>query len=504
MIAGERRRFGRIISNFWLIKVLAKRPRGRAPHNSRKSSSKMNKNTDLGSPNDDLGPSAYNPSPPFKLGAGPGSGYGFRKDPIKKFGQTSESKKEPKPEFHSGQDFVAPAGTMIPNAASGVVVYSGFNKSLGNVVIVRNDRGDYSLYGHMQDGDRAPLGQRLGEGDTIGRVGGTGERSTGVHLHYSVLRPQFGEIIDSVPRTGGPIGIHLDGITTYDPIHPPPSYLDQTKRATEILSGLDGKSPLNGGSPPDRPGSPFFNPFNQATPAPAIAARTTAAPNPFADRFGKWGSVPSSNAPAASDEPTDFVDRFGNWDLRAPGALGNVGAPAPRVPDQGKRSEISNGGASDVAQATPSAWPFLAADVDGLGGVLKYFNALPAGTAADLSPADQNAPDFSPPPITNGDTASGPRLVGRVVNLSAPPTGAPPLSSDWPDAVNGTGSPPPTAIVPTSSVATAPAASSPRLGIFSGKPMPNWSVPPPIFQPKDQSSSDDNELYRRWMRWLDA
>lgn len=86
----------------------------------------------------------YNPGSRFKLS----SSYGERVDPF-----TGERRK-----FHSGQDFAAEAGTPIPAAASGTVVYSGFNKNLGNVVIVRNAAGDYSLYGHMLDGNRAKLG----------------------------------------------------------------------------------------------------------------------------------------------------------------------------------------------------------------------------------------------------------------------------------------------------------------------------------------------------------
>ena len=90
---------------------------------------------------------AYNPGSQFKLR----SPYGERIDPL-----TGEPGK-----FHSGQDFAARPGTPIPAATFGTVVYSGYNKNLGNVVIVENDTGDYSLYGHMQNGSRAGLGQRI-------------------------------------------------------------------------------------------------------------------------------------------------------------------------------------------------------------------------------------------------------------------------------------------------------------------------------------------------------
>src|SRR5260221_7107700 len=94
----------------------------------------------------------YNPGSQFKLK----SPYGERTDPFNGNGT----------EFHAGQDFRAPPGTPITAATSGVVVYSGYNKGYGNVVIVKNDTGEYSLYGHMQDADHVALGQRIWLGDT--------------------------------------------------------------------------------------------------------------------------------------------------------------------------------------------------------------------------------------------------------------------------------------------------------------------------------------------------
>jgi hypothetical protein len=34
--------------------------------------------------------------------------------------------------------------------------------------------------------------------------------------------------------------------------------------------------------------------------------------------------------------------------------------------------------------------------------------------------------------------------------------------------------------------------------------MPDYRVPPPIFQTKNPSSPEDDELFRRWMRMIDA
>ncbi|MES2192938.1 MAG: M23 family metallopeptidase [Pseudomonadota bacterium] len=143
---------------------------------------------------------AYNPGSGFTKS----SNYGRRIDPITGIPGT----------FHSGQDFRAKAGTPIPAAASGVVVYSGFNEGLGNVVIVKNDTGKYSLYGHMLNGDRVELGRRIWQGDTIGLVGSTGKRTTGNHLHYSVITSKAGE---SITGKDGGIGPKLIEENTIDP-----------------------------------------------------------------------------------------------------------------------------------------------------------------------------------------------------------------------------------------------------------------------------------------------
>src|SRR6185295_11329199 len=147
------------------------------------------------------------------------------------------------PKFHPGVDFRASEGTPIPSAAAGVVVYSGKNESYGNVAIVKNDTGDYSLYAHMRGDNQVRPGQRVLQGDTIGLVGNTGA-SKGAHLHYSIITKEAGKIYDPWhPREGGSIGLHPDQNNTYDPatyndyVPPPPAYLDQSRRAAEIMSG---------------------------------------------------------------------------------------------------------------------------------------------------------------------------------------------------------------------------------------------------------------------------
>lgn len=166
----------------------------------------------------------YNPGPPFERN----SAYGIRIDPI-----------SGKPNHHAGEDFRAPAGTPIPAATSGQVVYSGFNEGFGNVVIVKNSAGGYNLYGHMLDGVRAKIGQLIWPGDAVGFVGSTG-KSTGNHLHYSVIKDDAGK---GIKRTGegGSIGISVRDATTLNPADydPSPRYLDETRHAAQIMSGAE-------------------------------------------------------------------------------------------------------------------------------------------------------------------------------------------------------------------------------------------------------------------------
>jgi hypothetical protein len=263
---------------------------------------------------------AYNPGSQFRLS----SPYGPRIHP-----QTGEE------EFHAGQDFKAPAGTPIPAATSGEVVYSGLNEGFGNVVIVKNYTGGYSLYAHMQDGDRAQLGQRIWPGDILGRVGSTGN-STGPHLHYSVIGKAAGEIIEKSdsPRDGGSIGIKLNQKNTIDPAgyDPTPRYLDETRRAEQIMFGPDA-SPTSGDIPSDRPDS-------------------------FGDRFGKWSSSPAGNAPlAASDRSDSFNNRFGNWGSATAGDFGNPRSPVLRALQNYGRAQAPGGPASTSAQGASPATP---------------------------------------------------------------------------------------------------------------------------------------------------
>ncbi len=93
-------------------------------------------------------------------------------------------------EFHEGLDIACSAGTQILAAKSGIVTKSAWYGGYGNCVIIYHGqdsqgRAVTTLYGHAS-ALKCEEGQQVSQGDCIALVGTTG-RSTGNHLHFSVL-----------------------------------------------------------------------------------------------------------------------------------------------------------------------------------------------------------------------------------------------------------------------------------------------------------------------------
>lgn len=83
---------------------------------------------------------------------------------------------------HKGTDYAAPTGTPIMTTATGVVEQTGYTAGNGNYVKVKHN-GTYSTqYLHMSK-ILVRRGQRVNQGDVIGRVGSTG-LATGPHVCY--------------------------------------------------------------------------------------------------------------------------------------------------------------------------------------------------------------------------------------------------------------------------------------------------------------------------------
>lgn len=115
-----------------------------------------------------------------------GSGHGFGS----KFRLTSRrgfrfNPVTGQPQIHQGDDWAAPAGTLIPAQAAGKVIQSAFHAIRGNYVRIKTGNMD-RLYQHNTR-NLVRVGQNVRKGQAVGTVGSTG-RSTGPHLHYEVRR----------------------------------------------------------------------------------------------------------------------------------------------------------------------------------------------------------------------------------------------------------------------------------------------------------------------------
>lgn len=87
---------------------------------------------------------------------------------------------------HNGVDYYAPAGAPVNSVAPGVVTLAGWTRGGGRTVKVRHSNGYETEYLHLS-AIAVRGGQRISQGDLVGRVGMTG-LATGVHLHYGMKK----------------------------------------------------------------------------------------------------------------------------------------------------------------------------------------------------------------------------------------------------------------------------------------------------------------------------
>jgi hypothetical protein len=98
--------------------------------------------------------------------------------------------------FHPGIDLPTAPRTPVGAAASGRVVFAGFDRSgYGNLVELAHGGGVVSMYAHLA-GVSVRVGQTVTTGALVGRVGSTGE-ATGPHLHFEVR--VRGAAVDPLP-----------------------------------------------------------------------------------------------------------------------------------------------------------------------------------------------------------------------------------------------------------------------------------------------------------------
>lgn len=85
---------------------------------------------------------------------------------------------------HKGIDIAGSYGTEIKAADEGKVIYSGWMEGFGNLIQIDHGNGYVTFYGHCS-ALTAKVGDVVGKGDVIAKMGNTGN-SSGTHLHFEV------------------------------------------------------------------------------------------------------------------------------------------------------------------------------------------------------------------------------------------------------------------------------------------------------------------------------
>ncbi|MEO8656642.1 MAG: M23 family metallopeptidase, partial [Ramlibacter sp.] len=83
---------------------------------------------------------------------------------------------------HLGTDFAGAVGTPVRTVGDGLVEFSGWQNGFGNVVMVRHNNSDETVYAHLSRID-VRAGQNVNQGQRLGAIGATGW-ATGPHLHF--------------------------------------------------------------------------------------------------------------------------------------------------------------------------------------------------------------------------------------------------------------------------------------------------------------------------------
>lgn len=88
---------------------------------------------------------------------------------------------------HNGIDIGAPIGTPVYASADGQVLRATRDREFGNVIEVAHADGYVTTYGHLSE-LLTKKNARVKRGQEIGRVGNTGLRCAGAHLHFGVSK----------------------------------------------------------------------------------------------------------------------------------------------------------------------------------------------------------------------------------------------------------------------------------------------------------------------------
>ncbi|MFQ5888465.1 MAG: peptidoglycan DD-metalloendopeptidase family protein [Gemmatimonadota bacterium] len=141
---------------------------------------------------------------------------------------------------HLGTDYGAPYGAPVQATAAGTVTRSGVWGGYGRMIEIRHTGGIRTRYAHLSR-VRVRAGQRVRQGQVIGRVGATG-LATAAHLHYEFL--QNG-------RHRNPASIDLPSAPALEERYRP-MFAEVTAAALDLLTRLPLPELPQGPPPADR------------------------------------------------------------------------------------------------------------------------------------------------------------------------------------------------------------------------------------------------------------
>ncbi len=134
---------------------------------------------------------------------------------------------------HNGTDYAAPTGTPIMTTAAGVIEQAGYTAGNGNFVKVKHDQTYATQYLHMSK-ILVKRGQRVTQGQIIGKVGSTG-LATGPHVCYRFW--QRGVQVDAL-KLKLPTSTPMDGRYKQKFM----TYMKPIKRELDSVASLNAKN----------------------------------------------------------------------------------------------------------------------------------------------------------------------------------------------------------------------------------------------------------------------
>ncbi len=86
---------------------------------------------------------------------------------------------------HKALDIINTPKSVVWSPQEGIVVLKDRFAGSGNTVVIDHGCGVLSLFFHLHDFAGIEVGQKLAQGNPIGKIGKTGE-ATGYHLHWEM------------------------------------------------------------------------------------------------------------------------------------------------------------------------------------------------------------------------------------------------------------------------------------------------------------------------------